>query len=76
MKACPSLCESPGLVVIGGDSWIEGCWFESLHCRLDGHFSHLVVNFLMFVWKDENKRKKAGDGPFKKIVECFTFIAI
>ena len=34
---------SPGLVVIGGDSCSEGCWFESLHHILDGHFSHIFV---------------------------------
>ena len=32
---------SPGLVVMGGDSCSEVCGFESLHCILYGHFSHL-----------------------------------
>ena len=57
----------PGLVVIGGYSYHEGRGFESLHCILDGHFSQIfVVKFLMLCWKDENKQKGAGDGPFKK----------
>ena len=43
-------------MVIGGDSYSEGCEFESQHCILDGHFSHLfLVRIVMFVEKDENK---------------------
>ena len=34
---------SPGLVVKGRDSCSEGCGFESRHCILDGHFSHIFV---------------------------------
>ena len=34
---------SPGLVVMGGDSCSKVCGFESHHCILDGHFSHLFV---------------------------------
>ena len=50
---------SPGLVVMGGDSCYESRGFESQHCILDGHFSHLfVVKIVMFVWKDENQMKK------------------
>ena len=34
---------------------------------LDGYFSHfIVVKIVLFVWKDENKQKEAGDGPFFK----------
>ena len=33
---------SPGLVVMGGDSWPKGCGFESQHHILDGHFSPLL----------------------------------
>ena len=34
---------SPGLVVVGGGSCSKGPGFESKHCLLDGHFSHLFV---------------------------------
>ena len=38
--------------------------FESQHCILDGHFSHIfVVKIVMFVWKDENKRKSGRGWP-------------
>ena len=33
-------CRSPGLVVMGDNSCLRGCGFESWHCILDGHFSH------------------------------------
>ena len=57
---------SPGLVVMGGDSCLKGCGFESQHRILDGHFSHLFVEKIVrFFRNDENKQKKvAGDGPF------------
>ena len=32
--------ESPGLVVIGGDSRFEGRGIESQCSKLDGHFTH------------------------------------
>ena len=32
-----------GLVVMRGDSCYEGHEFESQHCILDGHFSHIFV---------------------------------
>ena len=55
--------ESPGLVVMGGDSSSEGRGFESLRRKLDGHNIFLLIFVvrivMMFVWKDEN-------GPFKK----------
>ena len=35
--------DSPGLVVMGRDSHSKGCGFESGHCILDGHFSHIIV---------------------------------
>ena len=56
---------SPGLVVMGGDSRYEGCGFESEHRMLEGHFFTFICckNCNVF-WKDENKRKEAGDGPF------------
>ena len=34
---------SPGLVVMGGDSYPEHCGFESLHRILVGHFSQIFV---------------------------------
>ena len=41
---------NPGLVVMVEDSYTKGSVFESLHCKLDGHFSHtFVVEILMFV---------------------------
>ena len=59
--------ESPGLVIMGGDSCSIGCEFESRHCILDGHFSHLiVVKIVMFVWKDENKWKRGRGWPILK----------
>ena len=50
-----------------GDSCSEGCGFEFQYHILDGHFSHLfVVKIAMFVWKDENKRKRGRYGPLLK----------
>ena len=61
---------SPGRVVIGGDSWSEGCGFESQHCTQDGHFfTYICCKNCLFVWKDENKQKEAGNGPFKKNID-------
>ena len=58
----------PGLEVNGRDSCSKGCGFESQHQILDGHFSYLfVVKIVMFVCKDENKRKRSrGLSIFKK----------
>ena len=37
-------------MVMGGDSQSEDHVFESQHCILDGHFSHIfVVKIIMFV---------------------------
>ena len=58
---------SPGLVVMGGDSYSKGHEFESPHLILDGHFSHLfVVKIAICVWKDDKKwkRGRVGVGPF------------
>ena len=52
---------SPGLVVMGGDSCSEGRGFESQHSILDGHL--FVVKIVMFVWKDEKKRKRVRGWP-------------
>ena len=41
---------SPGLVVMGGDSYSKSREFESRHHILDGHFSHVfVVKIVMCV---------------------------
>ena len=46
-------------MVMVGESSSKGCKFESWHCILDGHFSHLfVVKIVMCVWKNKNKMKK------------------
>ena len=60
--------QEPSLVVMGGDSSLEGREFKSQDCTLDGHFfTHIfIVKIVMFVWKDGNKLKEAGDCPFKK----------
>ena len=34
---------NPGIVVMGIDSHSEGRGFESRHCILDGHFSHIIA---------------------------------
>ena len=42
-------------MVVGGSSCSEGHGFESQHCILDGHFSHIFVvkTVMMFVCKDQ-----------------------
>ena len=59
---------SPGLVVMGWDSCSEGCGFKSHHYTLDRHFHiYLSVKIVVFVWKEENEWKDAGDYcPFKQ----------
>ena len=47
---------SPGLVVMGGDSCSKGRVFESRHCILDGHFSHIFVAKIVLMFeKTENQ---------------------
>ena len=54
-------------MVMGGDSFSKGYGFESQQHLLDGYFSHLfVVKIVLFVWKDENKRKRPGMAHFYK----------
>ena len=49
-KIWPLIIGSPGLVVMGGDSWSKDCEFKFQHHILDGHFSHLfVVKLVMCV---------------------------
>ena len=60
-------------VAMGGDSCSKHCEFESRHRILDGYFWHLfVVKIVMCVWKDKNKWKEAGVGPFWKKVKKST----
>ena len=44
---------SPGLVVMGGDSYSKGCGFESGYCILEGHFFTyvFVVKFILCLKK-------------------------
>ena len=46
-----------GALGMVGDSYSEGCGFESQHCMLEGHFSHIfVVKLATF----EKTKKKQG----------------
>ena len=50
------LGESPGLLVMGGDSCSKGCGFKSQHHILDGHFfTFICCKNCNFCLKDENK---------------------
>ena len=52
-------------MVMVGDSCSEGCEFKSLHCLLDGHFSHLFVERIAFFFeKTQINEKEAENGPF------------
>ena len=58
-----------GLVDMRDDSCLRGHGIESQHHTLNGHdiFSHWsVLKVVMFVWKNENKRKNDGVGQLKK----------
>ena len=62
--------QSPGLVVMGDDSWSRGYGFESRRRILDeidifSHWFVLKLHWYLFE-KTENKQKEAGVGPFKK----------
>ena len=60
---------SPGLVVMGGDSWSEGCGFESWHRKLDGYFfTHICCLNCNFSSKRPKINDKRGRGwpIFKK----------
>ena len=55
---------------MGGDSFSKGHGFESQHCIVDGHFSHLfVVKIVMFVRKDKNKWKRGWGWSFSKKID-------
>ena len=54
-------------MVMGRDSYSKGCEFESWHCILDGHFSHLFfVKMLCVFEKTKINEKEAGVGSFFK----------
>ena len=55
--------ESPGLVVMGGDSCFKGHGFETRLCILDGHFIKYIC------WKNFNDKRGRGWSIFnvKKI---------
>ena len=54
---------SPGLVGMGRDSHSEGCWFESWHRILDGHFFTYICGKNCIVCLKRPK-KEAGVGQF------------
>ena len=63
-----SMGGTPGLVVMGGDSWSEGNGFESQHCMLDGHFTTLsCCKNCNVCLKKQNKWKRVRDGHYFKI---------
>ena len=56
-------------MVMGMDSHSKGHGYESRHCILDGHFSHVfLVELYCLIEKTENKQKRGQVGPviFKK----------
>ena len=54
-------------MVMGGDSCSYVHGFESQHHILDRHFLHeFAVKIVMFVRKDENKRKTVWGWPIFK----------
>ena len=60
---------SPGIVVVGGDSSLECHGFESQHQTLDGHFFSLICCkhcIDVCLKRSEINEKEAGDGPFLK----------
>ena len=63
----------PGLVVMGDNSCLKGCGFESQHHILDEH-DIFCIDFckkcIVCSKETENKQKEAGVGPFKKRCIC------
>ena len=51
-------------MVMGGESHSEGLGFESRHCILDGHFSHIfaVKNCNVCLKRPKINEKEAGVG--------------
>ena len=64
---------SPGLVSMGWELQNEGCGFESLHCILDGHFSHWFVAkiVLMFAWERPKINEKEASEFFWAMLKNF-----
>ena len=62
-------------MVIGGDTCFEGRGFESRHCILYGHFSHLfVVQLYYLLQKTKINEKRLGRAHFlKKNPQSCTF---
>ena len=63
-------------MVMGGDSYSEGCGFESRHCILDGHFFTLIcckncIDVCLERRKNTKKRPRLEDQ--KKKVGCNSF---
>ena len=62
----------PGPVVMGGDSCSKGCEFESRHCILDRHFSHLfVVTNYNVCLKRQKMKKRPGLAHKKTTNGCY-----
>ena len=59
-----------GALGMVGDSYSEGCGFESQHGMLEGHFSHIFVVNLAPFEKTKINGKEAGDGPLKHLKLC------
>ena len=58
---------SPGLVVMGDDSWSRGRGFKSRHHILDGHdIFHIALLLKLYCLFENttNKQKEAIDGTF------------
>ena len=49
---------SPGLVAMGEDSFSGGRWLDSQHRLLDGHFLHLFVVSLLYLFVKGKINKK------------------
>ena len=58
----------PGLVVMGDNSCLRGCGFESQRCILDGHFFALICckNCIVCLKRPKINEKEAGVDPFLK----------
>ena len=58
----------PGTVVMGDDSCLKGCGFESWRCILDGHLDIFHINFskncIVCLERPKINEKEAGVGPF------------
>ena len=63
---------SPGLVVMRGDSRLEGCGFESQHRILDGHCSTSICCKKLYCLFEKTKinEKQAGGWPMGRPKMC------